>query len=152
MVSKPDQALGVRVVVMNELRDRVSQLEDLIGSPSSDNPVSLVIHNEHEHISLLKSTRRDCVKDCESWFASVIYEFSSFVETVKENFKDMETEVAVLKRALSQPSPRSDGAGASKVKVPEPKCFSGVRCAKELENFMWDVEQYFKAAWLLEGE
>lgn len=100
----------------------------------------------------MKSTRRDCVKDCESWFASIIYEFSSFVETVKENFKDMKTEVAVLKRAMSQPSARTDGAGASKVKVSEPKCFSGARWAKEWENFLWDVEQYFKAARLLEGE
>ena len=88
-------------------------MEDLIGSPTLDNTVSLVIHNEHEYISLLKSTQRDCVKDYESRFASIINEFSSFVETVKENFKDMETKMTVLKRALSQPSPRSDGAGAS---------------------------------------
>lgn len=140
------------VVVMNKLREQVSQLEVLIGSPTSDNTMSLVIHNEHEHISLLNSTQRDCVKDYESQFASIINEFSSFVEMVKDNFKDMETEVAVLKRALSQPSPRSDRAGASKVKVPKPKCFSGARYAKELENFLWDVEQYFKATQVPEGE
>lgn len=76
-------------------------MEDLIGSPTSDNTVSLIINNEHEHISLLKSTQRECVKDCESRFASIINELSSFVEMVKDNFKDMETEMVVLKRALS---------------------------------------------------
>ena len=33
-----------------------------------------------------------------------------------------------------------------KVRVPEPKSFSGNRNAKELENFLWDMEQFFKAA------
>ncbi|KAA0042380.1 uncharacterized protein E6C27_scaffold795G001000 [Cucumis melo var. makuwa] len=33
----------------------------------------------------------------------------------------------------------------TKVKVPEPKPFCGVRDAKALENFIFDLEQYFKA-------
>ena len=35
---------------------------------------------------------------------------------------------------------------SSKVKIPEPKAFSAARSAKELENFIWDMEQYFTAA------
>ena len=35
---------------------------------------------------------------------------------------------------------------ATKVKVLEPKHFNGARSAKDLENFVWDIEQYFKAA------
>ena len=34
---------------------------------------------------------------------------------------------------------------SSKVKIPEPKGFSGARSSKELENFIWDMEQYFTA-------
>ena len=34
----------------------------------------------------------------------------------------------------------------SKFNIPEPKAFSGARSAKELENFIWDMEQYFTAA------
>ncbi|KAL0423508.1 UNVERIFIED_CONTAM: hypothetical protein Sradi_0885600 [Sesamum radiatum] len=34
----------------------------------------------------------------------------------------------------------------SKVKVPDPKPFDGARSAKELENFLWDMETYFQAA------
>ncbi|ERM96849.1 hypothetical protein AMTR_s00128p00115590 [Amborella trichopoda] len=33
-----------------------------------------------------------------------------------------------------------------RVKVPEPKPFSGARVAKELQNFLWDMEQYFTIA------
>ena len=41
---------------------------------------------------------------------------------------------------------------ATKVKVPEPKLFNGVRSAKDLENFLWDMEQYFKATRVLDQE
>jgi hypothetical protein len=40
----------------------------------------------------------------------------------------------------------------SKLKVPEPKPFMGAGNAKELENFLWDMEQCFRAAHILEGE
>ena len=33
-----------------------------------------------------------------------------------------------------------------KVRVPKPKGFDGTRSAKDLENFLWDMEQFFKAA------
>jgi hypothetical protein len=38
------------------------------------------------------------------------------------------------------------------LKVPEPKPFVGARSAKELENFLWDMEQYFRAARIPDGE
>ena len=40
----------------------------------------------------------------------------------------------------------------AKVRVPEPKQFGGARNAKDLENFLWDMEQYFIAARILVGE
>ena len=40
----------------------------------------------------------------------------------------------------------SNRVESSKVKIPEPKPFSGARCAKELENIIWDMEQYFTVA------
>ncbi|KAA0066231.1 senescence-specific cysteine protease sag39 [Cucumis melo var. makuwa] len=41
--------------------------------------------------------------------------------------------------------PVGGAAPVTKVKVPEPKPFCGVRDAKALENFIFDLEQYFKA-------
>lgn len=37
------------------------------------------------------------------------------------------------------------------MKVLEPSTFSGSREAKEIENFLWDIEEYFKAAKIAEG-
>ncbi|KAA8534645.1 hypothetical protein F0562_032096 [Nyssa sinensis] len=49
--------------------------------------------------------------------------------------------------------PKTSGKdGARKLKVPEPKAFNGVWCAKDLENFLWDMEQYFTIAHILDGE
>ena len=39
-----------------------------------------------------------------------------------------------------------------KVRVPEPKPFGGARNAKDLENFLWDMEQYFIATRIPAGE
>ena len=63
---------------------------------------------------------------------------------VRETQSQLETEIALLKRAM-RGLPR-EGEVATKVKVPEPKSFNGARSAKDLENFLWDMEQYFKAA------
>lgn len=38
------------------------------------------------------------------------------------------------------------------IKVPELKPFTGVRNAKELENFIWDMEQYFRIIHIPDGE
>jgi hypothetical protein len=56
----------------------------------------------------------------------------------------------VLKRAIS--GMPIGGDAPMKLKVPEPKAFAGVRSAKELENFLWDMEQYFRAARIPEAE
>ena len=51
----------------------------------------------------------------------------------------------MLKKAVLQGS--SSGPKApSKVQVPKPKGFNGNRNVKELENFLWDMEPFFKAA------
>lgn len=41
---------------------------------------------------------------------------------------------------------------ANKAKVLELNPFSGVRNTKELENFIWDMEQYLRAAHVPDGK
>ncbi|KAL0313602.1 UNVERIFIED_CONTAM: hypothetical protein Sradi_5759500 [Sesamum radiatum] len=58
-------------------------------------------------------------------------------------------EVNLLKGALGR---EEDRAPVSKVKVPDPKPFGGARSAKELENFLWDMEAYFQATRIPDDE
>jgi hypothetical protein len=61
---------------------------------------------------------------------------------LKARLRHLEDDVAIMKRAINAQA----AAAPSKVKVPEPHAFQGVRNSKELENFLWDMEQYFQAA------
>ena len=60
-------------------------------------------------------------------------------------------DITVLKKVVLEGSSSSPEA-PPKVRVPDPKGFNGNRNAKELENFLWDMEQFFKAAHIPDGE
>ena len=72
-------------------------------------------------------------------------EFKSYVERAEGQVNKMAEEIAILRRAVAGSSLGATD-GHFKPKIPEPKAYGGSRCAKELENFLWDMEQYFKAA------
>ena len=134
-------------MAMNELRERVTCLEDFVGDPQGDNAVSLSIANEQhtERFLTLQTFVTDLRKEMDDRFVSVMEDLTSLTDVMKENFKNVEDEMALLKRVVVAPSGQIEGP-ASKIKVPKPKCFNGSRNSKELENFLWDMEQYFRAA------
>ena len=51
-----------------------------------------------------------------------------------------------------QMTPSASDPPPAKVRVPEPNPFGGARNAKDLENFLWDMEQYFIVARIPIGE
>ncbi|KAK9168819.1 hypothetical protein Syun_000959 [Stephania yunnanensis] len=63
----------------------------------------------------------------------------------------MAMEIKLLKRAVGGSSEVAVVV-KSRTKVPEPKKFSGKRSAKELENFIWDMEQYFATVGMEESQ
>ena len=48
-------------------------------------------------------------------------------------------------RAIANQAPTGGAILVSKIKISEPKPLCGARDAKALENFIFDIEQYFKA-------
>jgi len=51
-----------------------------------------------------------------------------------------EETISILKQiVINSPS----GVSTSKRNVPKPKSFGRAKSSKELENFLWDMEQYF---------
>ena len=63
------------------------------------------------------------------------------IEALRAEVEALRREQEIMKRAFSNPS-TTIGAEPSlgRTKVPEPKSFAGVRDAKEIENFLWDME------------
>lgn len=61
---------------------------------------------------------------------------------LKGSIEVLEEEVGLLNQVIGNTSPSEDKPS----KVPELKAYNRARNAKALENFLWDMEQYFQAA------
>lgn len=65
--------------------------------------------------------------------------------------KEVMDEVMVLKWAVTQgvtgtsSTPASMLATSSRIEIPKPSMFKGSTNAREMDNFIWGMKQYFKA-------
>ncbi|KAK3021489.1 hypothetical protein RJ639_045872 [Escallonia herrerae] len=62
----------------------------------------------------------------------------------KSKFQELQDRVELLSRAVVN-TPAGGAKHSSRPRVPEPKSYGGARDAKEVENFLFDIEQYFRA-------
>ncbi|KAK2982534.1 hypothetical protein RJ640_023750 [Escallonia rubra] len=62
----------------------------------------------------------------------------------ESKFQELQDRVELLSRAVVN-TPVRGAEHSSRPRVPEPKSYGGARDAKELENFLFDIEQYFRA-------
>ncbi|KAA0054179.1 uncharacterized protein E6C27_scaffold131G001100 [Cucumis melo var. makuwa] len=72
-------------------------------------------------------------------------DFRVTLDVVRNEIADVNARLSLTMRAMASQAPAGGAISVSKVKVPEPKPFCGVRDAKALENYIFDLEQYFKA-------
>ncbi|KAK4381999.1 hypothetical protein Sango_2915000 [Sesamum angolense] len=80
---------------------------------------------------------------------SAIEETSILTNAVDVRVDGVQAQVDLLNRVVGRDE---DHAPMSNVKVPNPKPFGGARSAKELENFLWNMEIYFQTAHIPEAE
>ena len=113
--------------VMEAIRERLTRLETLIGQDDEDEECTI--------LDRLKEATESAER-AESLYITLAAESSERLAAAEEM-------IAILKRAVTN-TPL--GVSSSKPKLPEPKCFGGARSSKELENFLWDMEQYFSVA------
>lgn len=70
-------------------------------------------------------------------------QMADIIASITKDIDDLKAKIVVLERAVANGGPTHKEA--ARIRVPEPKPYNGARDAKELENFLWQVEQYFKA-------
>ena len=163
------------MVTNAELKERVVRLEDLVGAlpDLNDDAVSLFalvaaqagqiagISNAVANLQLSCGDRINTVGDTVKYvetelsekLQTLAEELANLSRSVKDRFMSLDTDMTLMKRALASQGGVAEYSGSSSnIKVPEPKPFQGSRNSKELENFLWDVEQYFKAARIPSGE
>ncbi|KAL0385444.1 UNVERIFIED_CONTAM: hypothetical protein Sradi_2938700 [Sesamum radiatum] len=93
-------------------------------------------------ISMLSSEMEDC--------RHVIQELTGAFEgngiaDMQREMEQMSIQIGLLQRAVSNAPVVAHDVGA-RLRIPEPKAYGGARDAKEVENFLFDIKQYFLAA------
>ena len=84
------------------------------------------------------------VKDLEEALNDLVENCRGSVEAMKDEMLEMNTKLNLTMRAVgSQPATGPIGMEYGRVKVPEPRPYGGARDAKDLENFLFDMEHYF---------
>jgi peptidoglycan hydrolase CwlO-like protein len=141
-----------------DLQERVAKLEAWLGAPTEESS-SFTLAEQlaaaqkaiadlqisfDEHAAQTLQQLEERVEE-QANLAAPMEGLSEGMESLQDEVKDlsarMETKQAVLKRAIG--GMPINGEAPSKLKVPKPKPFVGAKSAKELENFLWDMEQYF---------
>ena len=130
----------------SDTKARLTVVENILGVPAEGEEVSVC--DRLGAVSAETVAMRNDLAEQRELVLNRVEELAAAMDTqnqaARETQRELETEIALLKRAMSG-LPR-EGEVATKVKVLEPKPFNGARNAKYLENFLWDMKQNFKAA------
>ena len=127
------------------LKEKVSRSEEIVGNWSSEEgTVSEWAAHVSNELDVHKDLTESHAKHVEGEFIDRKAEVQYGMEELRQMTELLQADVAVLKNVVLQGCPSNADAGP-KVQVLEPKGFNGNHNAKELENFMWDMEQFFKA-------
>ncbi|KAL0313105.1 UNVERIFIED_CONTAM: hypothetical protein Sradi_5709800 [Sesamum radiatum] len=107
-----------------------------------ENVSSLEAEIMEAEITGLNSELEDC--------RQVIQELASAfggggITDMRRDMEQISIQIGLLQRAVSNALVVSHDAGA-RLQIPEPKTYGGARDAKDVENFLFDMEQYFLAA------
>ncbi|KAG6528577.1 hypothetical protein ZIOFF_010756 [Zingiber officinale] len=112
----------------HEIRERLSSVEALLSAvPNGEDVCNLVAR----------------ILNLEANFEQTQESLLEEMAQLRKNNEDLRYEIIVLRRAMA--SSVEAMPQRPLVRVPEPKSFGGTRSAKELENFLWDMEQHFGA-------
>ncbi|KAA0067610.1 uncharacterized protein E6C27_scaffold485G00780 [Cucumis melo var. makuwa] len=80
------------------------------------------------------------------FFNDLSDDFGATIEKIEAEMAKMKMQVNLTMRAAGNQTLNPVCSVSSKLKIPEPKAFNGNRDVKELEIFIFDMQQYFKAS------
>ena len=137
---------------MEALWERIARMEEMLGEwPCENGTVASWEKHIVGEIQVQRSLLEIYDKFFEDKFVGLKVEIQSLIDDFKGFLQSYGEEIAVLKKVVLQEC--SSGLKAPpKVRVPEPKGSNGNRNVKEFENFLWDMEQFFRVAHVPDGE
>ena len=134
--------MAARSSSIEAIHEQTTHLEAYMGdSLDGDTTLSARVADAFNELSVQQGMLESQNKLLEEQVATL----TTILEGFKGKIESLEGEIVVLKRVVVQGAFAASEPAPPKVRVPEPKPFSGVRNAKDLENFLWEMEQYFDA-------
>ncbi|KAL0303797.1 UNVERIFIED_CONTAM: hypothetical protein Sradi_6247800 [Sesamum radiatum] len=131
---------------LDALEARLSRLEELVGRPEQPPILGLcqqMAAMQSAYTNLKITVKEELLQTVEEKLGSVSDKVSCLTDTVDFRLENLKTDLKLVKKAVAC-SGAEGAAVASKVRVLDHKPFGGERSAKELENFLWDMEAYFR--------
>ncbi|KAA0066681.1 uncharacterized protein E5676_scaffold384G00030 [Cucumis melo var. makuwa] len=129
---------------IQELLARVDTLEGTVGRTGShergDSSTGSVAHIE-ERVKELDSSQKTLLE----MINGTSEDFRATLDVIRNEIAYVNARLSLTMRAMANQAPAGGAIPVSRVKILEPKPFCGVRDAKALENYIFDLEQYFRA-------
>ncbi|KAA0046219.1 uncharacterized protein E6C27_scaffold284G00070 [Cucumis melo var. makuwa] len=130
---------------IQELLARVDTLEGIVGRTGShergDSSTGSVAHIE-ERVQELDSSQKTLLE----MINGMLEDFRATLDVFRNEIANVNARLSLTIRAMANQAPAGGVIPVSRVNIPEPKPFCGARDAKALENYIFDLEQYFRAA------
>ncbi|CAN1153394.1 hypothetical protein LINPERHAP2_LOCUS19375 [Linum perenne] len=133
-----------------QIADHITAFEDM-GQNSEEYQASVgelrnEVHNMDQRVTKLEASfgelRTEVLGTITTIAETMRETYQAELVGIKEELENLKGDMSLCKRAMAN----GDVIAASRVDVPRPKSYGGSRNAKELENFLWGLEQYFEAS------
>ncbi|KAK8264107.1 hypothetical protein V6Z12_D12G086400 [Gossypium hirsutum] len=128
--------------ILSALEDRFITLEDSVGDIKER--IDDVDDRLHDGLQSIQEQLKEYVLDNVEKLNGRYYAIEAMVMALKEEIAELKGELTMYKAALG-----NEGLAAvapkPNVDVPKPKEFKGTRFARDVDNFLWGIEQYFRA-------
>ncbi|TYK00114.1 senescence-specific cysteine protease sag39 [Cucumis melo var. makuwa] len=140
-----DAVVGrVEGLPIQELLARVDTLEGnvvrIVNYEYGDSSLGFVAHME-ECVNELDSSQKTLLE----MINDMSKDFRATLDVVRNEIADVNARLNLTVRAIANQALAGGAISVSRVKIPEPKPFCGARDARALENYIFDLEQYFRA-------
>ncbi|KAK8325006.1 hypothetical protein V6Z12_A11G022100, partial [Gossypium hirsutum] len=128
--------------ILSALEDRVVTFEESVGDVNER--VDDIDDKVNDGLQSMQEQLKEYVLDNIEKMTSRDDAIETMMAALKEEIAELKGELTIYKVALG-----NEGLAAvtpkPSVDVPKPKEFKGTRSAREVDNFLWGVEQYFRA-------
>ncbi|KAK5785550.1 hypothetical protein PVK06_040146 [Gossypium arboreum] len=128
--------------MLSSLEIRVVNLEEFVGDMKETLEVVLTRMEELREDS--KEFVLDSLRSTSDKLTGRDEALEALLTAMKEEIAELKGELRICKAALGS-GMLASGPKQRHVDVPKPEKFKGIRSAREVDNFLWELEQYFRA-------